>query len=45
MGAAILVFGIIPQPLFNLVEDGAQGIIPGPLLVAATTAGRALGLL
>ncbi len=45
MGAAILVVGIIPQPLFNLVEDGAQGIIPGPLLVAATTAGRALGLL
>ena len=45
MGAAILVVGIIPQPLFDLVEDGAQGIIPGPLLVAATTAGRALGLL
>ena len=33
MGAAILVVGIMPQPLFDLVEDGAQGIIPGPLLV------------
>ncbi|HMS61603.1 MAG TPA: NADH-quinone oxidoreductase subunit N [Solirubrobacteraceae bacterium] len=45
MGAAILVVGIIPQPLFDLVEDGAQGIIPGPLITAATALGRALGLL
>ena len=45
MGAAILVFGILPQPLFNLVEDGAHGIIPGPLLLALSSAGRALGIL
>ena len=44
MGAAILVVGIIPQPLFDLVQDGAQGIIPGPLITAATALGRALGL-
>ena len=45
MGAGILVFGIIPQPLFNLVEDAAGGIIPGPLLSAAMGLARALGLL
>jgi hypothetical protein len=27
MGAAILVFGIVPQPLFNLVQHAAAGIL------------------
>jgi NADH-quinone oxidoreductase subunit N len=40
-GAAILFFGVLPQPLFDLVEDGAEGIVPGPLISAAA---RALGL-
>jgi hypothetical protein len=26
MGAAILVFGIVPQPLFDLVQDAARGL-------------------
>ena len=27
MGAAILVFGIVPQPLFDLVQHAAAGIL------------------
>jgi hypothetical protein len=26
LAAAVLVFGIIPQPVFNLVADAARGL-------------------
>lgn len=44
MGAAVLVFGIIPQPLFDLVGDASRGIVPGPLITAAAGIARAVGL-
>jgi NADH-quinone oxidoreductase subunit N len=42
MGACILVFGIVPQPLFDVVDKVANGIVPGPLITAAA---RAIGVL
>ncbi len=45
MGAAILFFGIIPQPLFDLVDRAAFGILPGPFLTGASGVARSLGLI